>query len=116
MFRFEQLDVWKDALQFARRVYALLRKFPKEELFALADQLRRAVVSISANIAEGSGSNSHRDFRNYLGIAIKSTFEVVSLLAVAEQNGYVTTETFEQLRGEAEILVKRIQALRNSLS
>lgn len=90
MFRFEQLDIRNDALRCARNVYAVVRQFPKEEIFALADQLRRAVISISANIAEGSGSASNRDFKNYLSIAIKSVFEVVSLLAAAEQNRYVS--------------------------
>ena len=116
MFRFEQLDIWNDALRFARNVYAAIREFPKEEMFALADQLRRAVISISANIAEGSGSASNRDFKNYLSIAIKSTFEVVSLLAAAEQNCYISQKAFHLLRGEAEVLVKRIQAFRNSVA
>ena len=93
----------------------MVRELPKEELYALGDQLRRAAVSISANIAEGSGSNSVKDFRNYLNVSVKSMLEVVSLLAVAEKNDYISSGKFDELRNKAEILVKRIQAFRNSL-
>ena len=115
MFRFEHLEIWKDAINFSGKVYAALSKFPKEEMYALCDQLRRAVVSISANIAEGSGSSSEKDFKNYLSIAIKSTFEVVSLFAIALQNRYITNQEFDLLHRDAEVLAKRIHAFRNSL-
>ncbi len=115
MFRFENLDIWKSAILFSKRIYVIVEKFPKIEMFALSDQLRRAVVSISANIAEGSGSDSVKDFKNYLNIATKSTFEVVSLLAVAQRNEYISNRDFEELYGIAEVLVRRIQAFRNSL-
>jgi four helix bundle protein len=114
-FRFENLDVWNGAVNFAGDIYEILQKFPKLETFAISDQLRRAVVSISANIAEGSGSSSSKDFANYLSISLKSLHEVVSLLAVARKNGYINEASYTQLYGEAEILAKRIQALRNTL-
>jgi len=85
------------------------------EAFAISDQLRRAVVSISVNIAEGSGSSSSKDFANYLSIALKSLHAVVSLLAVAHKNSYISEASYMQLYGSAEILAKRIQALKNSL-
>ena len=114
-FRFENLAIWNDAVTFASSVYEILKVFPKTETFALADQLRRAVVSISANIAEGSGSASQRDFANYISIALKSLHEVVSLLAVAHKNSYIDEASYKKLYSEAESLAKRIQAFRNSL-
>ena len=114
-FRFENLDIWKNAIDFSGKVYKTTEKFPKEEIFSLSDQLKRAAVSISANIAEGSGSDSNKDFRNYLNIAIKSLFEVISLLAVALKNRYISNKDYEDLYNEGELLVKKIQAFRNTL-
>ena len=115
MFRFEQLDIWKDAIRFSSDIYSVCKIFPKEELFAMCDQLKRASVSISSNIAEGSGSSSNKDFKNYLSISTKSIFEVISLLTIARQNKYISDADFEAFYDKAEILTKRIQAFRNSL-
>lgn len=106
MFGFESLEVWKFAIAFNSRIYAVLQKFPREETFTLAGQLRRAAISISANIAEGSGSASEKDFSNYLSIAVKSLFEVVSLLAIARENRYIPKEVFDSLYVDAEKLGK----------
>ena len=115
MFRFESLEIWKEAIGLSEAIYKIIGKFPKEENFSLSDQLRRAAVSISANIAEGSGSSSNKDFRNYLNISVKSVFEVVSLLAVANKNNYISNIVFNDLHEKAELLVKRTQSFRNSL-
>lgn len=115
MFRFEHLEIWKESINLSKEIYGLVKKFPKEELFALGDQLRRAAVSISANIAEGSGSNSNKDFSNFLGIAIKSLFEVVSLITISKDNTYISNKEFDAMHNKAELLAKRIQALRNTL-
>lgn len=115
MFRFENLLIWKSAISFSQNIYTFVRKLPKEEVFGLSDQLRRASVSISANIAEGTGSSSNKDFKNYLSISTKSLIEVVSLLAVAKENGYISKDEFDRLYVEAELLVKQIRAFRNSL-
>jgi four helix bundle protein len=116
MFKFETLDIWKNAVKFARKIYKTTRKFPREELFGLIDQLKRAVVSISANIAEGSGSSSVKDYCHYLDIAIKSTYEVVSHLYIAEDNGYISNEERQELYKEAELLVKQIKSFKAWLS
>jgi len=69
MFRFESLEVWKISIEFSKDIYILAHKFPPIENFALADQLRRAAVSVSANIAEGSASPPQKDFQNFLSIS-----------------------------------------------
>ncbi len=114
MFRFEGLDIWKHAIVYAKAVYQVAEKFPKVELYALADQLRRAAVSISNNIAEGSGGTD-KDFSNYLDIAAKSTLETVNCLRLAREFGYISQDEERRLYAEAEILVKRIRSFKNSL-
>ncbi len=114
-YRFEHLDIWKGSVEFSEEIYKIVKKFPKEELFALSDQLRRASVSISANIAEGSGSDSNKDCRNFVSIAIKSLYETVSLLTIANRVGYITEDALKEIYNKSEILVRRIQSFRNSL-
>lgn len=79
-FRFENLEIWKFSIVFTSKIYQITRNFPSQELFSLVDQLRRAASSIAANIAEGSGSSTTKDFVRYLDIAIKSCYETVSHL------------------------------------
>ena len=115
-FRFENLDIWKESIEYANKIYDIADTFPKTETFGLISQLRRASASISTNIAEGSGSSTKRDFRNFLDISIKSTLETVSLLTFAKSRNYVNSETKNVLYNEAEKLIKRISAFKNSLS
>ena len=83
MFNFEKLDVWQEAIQFADLVYQLTGDFPGEERFGLTNQMRRAAVSISYNLAEGSSRVSRTDFGRFVEIATGSLFEVVSQSAIA---------------------------------
>ena len=115
MFSFEKLDVWKLAVEFSRDIYQITAKFPKSELFGLVSQLRRASVSISANIAEGSASRSKKEFKQFLNFALRSVSEVVSELAIAKENHYLTNSEFQSLYSKAETLTKKIASLRNSL-
>ena len=83
MFNFEKLDVWQEAIQFADLVYELTSNFPDEERFGLTNQMRRAAVSVSSNIAEGSSRISRTDFARFVEIATGSLFEVVSQTTIA---------------------------------
>ena len=76
MYRFEKLEVWKLAINYSKKLYLLADTFPKSELFGLTAQIKRAALSISSNIAEGSGSGTTKDFSHFLDIAIKSTIEL----------------------------------------
>jgi four helix bundle protein len=78
MFNFEKLEVWQKAIDFADLIYANTRGFPAEERFGLTNQMRRAAVSISSNIAEGCSRGSKTDFARFVEIATGSLFEVVS--------------------------------------
>jgi four helix bundle protein len=91
MFRFEGLEVWRLSVEYAKDCYAIARKFPQYEQFALADQLRRASISISNNIAEGSIGSS-ANFRKYIGTAIGSALETVNILNFAYEIGYISKQ------------------------
>ncbi|MFO7851310.1 MAG: four helix bundle protein [Bacteroidales bacterium] len=91
-FSFEKLDVWKQAKDLAVDIYKLTEKFPDKEKFGLQGQIRRAVVSVSSNIAEGSSRFSARSKSNYYQIAYSSLMEVYSQLHIAQDLNYIKLE------------------------
>jgi len=114
-FRFEKLDVWHRAVELARLIYEVTRPFPTEERYGLTAQLRRAAVSISANIAEGSGRPSPRDFAHFLDQAYGSTMEVVSLAEVAAGLGWIHHDVLVQVRSLAAKVAAMLSGLRKSV-
>ena len=104
------------ATEYASDIYKITEKFPKSELYGLTSQLRRAAVSISNNIAEGSGSSSNKDFRNYLDISIKSAFETVNMIMFAEKMELLDEETKTIFYKKAELLIKKIASFKRSLN
>jgi four helix bundle protein len=89
MHDFRRLEVWHDSVAIAKATYSVTEKFPASEVWGLTAQLRRAVISVSSNIAEGAGRSSTREFRRFLSMARGSLFEVDSQLEVARQLGYL---------------------------
>ena len=87
---YRDLIVWQKAMEFARDVYQLQKTLPKEEVYGLGDQIRRAVVSISSNIAEGYGRESKSDFMHFLVMARGSLYEVETQLDLARSLGYLS--------------------------
>jgi len=115
MYRFEKLEVWQQARKFAVKIYKVTFDFPKDERFSLVDQLRRAVISIALNIAEGSDRKSDKEFIRFLRVAIGSIEEVVTGLYISFDLEYLSKEEFDKLYEEANILASRINALINKL-
>ena len=115
MFNFEKLDVWQKAIDFANLVYNETRAFPAEERFGLTNQLRRAAVSVSSNIAEGSSRSSKSDFARFLEIAAGSVFEVVSQGFIAQRQGFWSDVQFRRIYSDAEGLSRMLSGLRKSL-
>ena len=115
MFRFEKLDVWHRAVDFADLVYSLTRQFPSDERFGLTSQMRRASVSISSNIAEGSGRVSDKDFGRFIEIAYGSVMEVLSQAQIAQRQGFLSTEDRNELNRKAEELARMLSGLRTKL-
>jgi four helix bundle protein len=91
-FRFEKLEIFQLALDFASDTYAKAKQFPLEERFDLTSQTRRAANSIAFNIAEGSGRGTNKDFSHFLDIAVGSTFEVVTCFFLAKKHGYISEQ------------------------
>lgn len=110
-FKFEKLDIWKDAIALTKRIYALAKNFPSYERYALLSQLCRAAISVALNIAEGSTQRTNKDFAHFLTMALGSLHEVVTALYIARDLGYVGEDDFQPLYADANKLAKRINAL-----
>ena len=115
-FRFEELEIFHLAVNFAATIYAITKKFPGEEKFDLTSQARRAVNSIALNIAEGSGRGTKRDFSHFLDIAVGSTFEVVTCFFLAKKHGYISEQDLQDIKREGELLSKKIYSFKNALA
>lgn len=100
-FGYRNLVAYQKAKEVRKQVYRLLKQFPKSEQFALCDQLRRAAVSITSNIAEGITRYSAKDKVHFLEISYGSLMEVMSQIEIAEEEQYITTEQFHNM----EILI-----------
>lgn len=114
VFPFEKLRVWQDSFRLVKRVYALLEKFPKHEQFALAAQLRRSVVSVPSNIAEGNGRFSGNEQVRFYEIAYGSLMEVFCQLKIARELDYVSEEEFAEAKALSVSVAMSLSGLRRS--
>ena len=112
---YRDLVVWQDSIQLSKTVYKVIEKFPKYEKYALADQLRRSVVSEPSNIAEGQARKAPGDFRRFLYIALGSLAEIDTQLVLAQEFGYLDSDDTDEMFGQIQILRKKLYALINSL-
>ena len=115
MFNFEKLDTWQHAIDFAESVYSITRSFPAEERFGLTNQMRRAALSVSSNIAEGSSRSSRTDFARFVEIAAGSVLEVVSQAFIAKRQNLLSAQAFLELYAHAERQSRMLSGLRHSL-
>ncbi|WP_075350812.1 four helix bundle protein [Algoriphagus marinus] len=115
-FKFEKLRIWQTSMVFGEVVFELSKTFPKEELYNLTSQIRRAVDSIALNIAEGATGNSQVEFRKFVGYSLRSLAEVVTCLHKAKLRAYINEETFQNCYKQAFDLMNSIAAFRNTLS
>ncbi len=113
-FTFFDLRVYQEAKQLAKDVYSLLEKFPKFEVYAMGDQLRRAVVSVPSNIAEGSGRSSLKEKIHFLEIAYGSLTETLCQLDIAHDLGYISGVEFSIEKERITIIGKQLSGLRAS--
>jgi len=115
-FSFEKLDVYQKARKLIKDIYLLQNEFPKEERYALGDQVRRAATSIAANLAEGSGRQSIREKIHFVEIAFGSMTEVFCELQTACDLGYIKEEQLDALRHQFTDVAKMLSGLRNTLN
>jgi four helix bundle protein len=95
-FKFENLIIWQKAMDFGESIFALSCNFPKEEMYNLTSQIRRAVDSVALNISEGSIGQSDLEFKRFIGISVRSLAEVVTCLHKASRRKYITDEEFKE--------------------
>jgi four helix bundle protein len=115
-FKFEKLIVWQKAVDLASDVHELTKTFPKDELFILTAQIKRAADSVSLNIAEGSTGQSSPEFNKFLGYALRSNIEVVGCLYLAQKRNLIKQEIFSKLYNQCEEILAMLNALRKTLS
>ena len=114
VYSFEKLKVWQEAKKLVVDVYHLLDSFPRFEKYALCDQIRRAIVSVPSNIAEGSGRRSLKEQIHFWEIAYGSLMETYNQLQIAIDLTYITEESVEAIKPSIDAVAKMINGLSNS--
>ena len=113
-FSFENLEAYKVAKDLVVEIYKLQKTFPREELFALGDQIRRSASSITSNIAEGCGRNSYKEKNHFIEIAFGSMTESFSQLQIAVELGYISDDDIESLRPQFNRVAALLSLLKRS--
>ncbi len=112
---FRQLKVWEKAHQLALAVYKATKGFPKEELYGLTSQIRRASMSIPTNIAEGCGRNTDAEFARFLQIAMGSASETEYQLLLSQDLGFLTKEQHEKLNNDVTEIKRMLASILKTL-
>ena len=112
---FKELTVWQEAMNLVEMVYQQTMTLPKTELYGLTSQIRRAAVSIPANIAEGNGRRSRKEYLQFLSIANGSIMELETHILIIERLKFITSEVSEQLQNKINTVGRLLSALRKSL-
>ena len=112
-YSYKNLDVYKESKALVKMVYGLLKLFPKEEQYALCDQLRRAVISVPSNVAEGSGRTSMKDQAHFIEMAFGSLMEVDCQLDIAQELGYVSKNELDAICVQTSSVAAILSATRN---
>lgn len=114
-FRFQDLDIWKKAIEIAEKLFDIADDLEREKLFRFAEQLRDSGLSMSNNIAEGAGSESKKVFRRYLNIARSSTFENANVVIVLNKRKLISTSDKDDLINELDHLCRMITNFKKTL-
>ena len=116
MHNFRKLLVYQKAIKFTSTARKVIKKFPKEEMFALSSQFRRAADSIALNIAEGAGNESAKETTKFLGYSIRSAYECLCCLDIAVENDYLTVSDSRLVENFVDELIKMLVALQKTIS
>lgn len=115
-FKFEKLIVWQKSLDLTVLVHEVAKKFPKEELYILTAQIKRAADSVCLNIAEGSTGQTNPEFKRFLSIALRSNIEVVGCIFIAQKRNMISKEDFETIYHACEEILVMINSLYKALN
>jgi four helix bundle protein len=111
----KDLEVWKKSIEYVKNIYEVTKSFPKDEIYGLTNQIRRAAVSIPSNIAEGAARKGETEFKQFLYIALGSLSEVETQLIISLEIGYFDKAQFEKLNSELISIRKMLIGLIRSL-
>jgi len=114
-FRFLGFPVYKSIKQYIKAIYEVTAGFPKEEQFAIVNQIRRAAVSVALNLAEGSDRGSDKEFQRFIGLSIGSLNETVAVLDISLDIGFINQQNYDIIISKAEDIIKQLSGLRKSL-
>ena len=114
-FRFQDLKIWQLAIEIADKVFDIADKLERKKLFRFAEQLRGSGMSMTNNIAEGSGSSSKKEFKNFLNIARRSTFENANILILLERRNLITSNEMDENLNDLDKLCRQITNFIKSL-
>ncbi len=114
-FRFQDFDIWKEAIEIGNILFDVADKLEEKKLFRFAEQLRGAGMSASNNIAEGAGSGSKAEFRNFLNMAKRSTFENANILIVLHKRNLVDETLLNAVLERLDLLCRKITSFQKSL-
>jgi len=112
---FRKLEVWQKGIDLSLEIYKITRDFPKEEMYGLSDQLRRAAVSVPSNIAEGNARTSTKDYINFLNISIGSLLEIITQIEISFRLGYIKENDYEKVLSETEEINKMLSTIKRKL-
>jgi four helix bundle protein len=111
-YPFEKLKVWQNSRAIIMIIYKITNSFPKHERFCLVDQIRRAIISVASNIAEGTSRNSTKDQAHFTNLAYSSLMEVLNQLYIAYDLNYISNELFEEIKKRIAEISNQLNALR----
>ncbi len=112
---FKKYDIWKLSHQLVLEIYQLTKSFPKEEIYGIVSQIRRASISIPNNISEGCGRDSDAEFNRFLTIALGSATEVEYLLLLSKDLDFISKNTFEKLNNSINLIKRKTYTLKQKL-
>ena len=114
-YSFEKLNVWKEARKLVVAVYQLLDNFPKFENYALCDQIRRSIISVPSNVAEGTGRMSPKEKLHFIEISYGSLMEAYNQLLIASDLKYITEESLKELKPSIDTVARLLNGLRSQI-
>ncbi|MBK7627819.1 MAG: four helix bundle protein [Bacteroidales bacterium] len=115
VFRFEDFEIWKDGIQVSKQLLKVANDLEEQKYYRFAEQLRSATMSITNNIAEGSGSFSDKEFAQFLNISRRSIFECVNILIILNESEMLSLDTLDPLKDKLDHLSRKITLFRKSL-
>jgi len=114
-YPFEKLEVWKMAKDLAKNIYQITLSFPNEEKYGMVSQMRRAVVSVSSNITEGTARRTQKDQGHFYTMAYGSLIELLNQLIIVTELNWLEDESYKKIRTSIEIISKKLFSLRKSV-